>query len=146
MKPTRITLRTEKHKRYAADLVGAVPLFPVHELLISEQSDAYTAAQRRLYFKWIGFIAQHTGATKDEIHVELKCQILTEIYARDDAAFASWWAEQKKLGYEHMMRSVDKAVSLTDAKKRQMKEYMDDVFRFATVELGLRLPYEEEQR
>ena len=51
---------------------------------INQTPDERSAAQNRLYWKWIGEIRRKTGQDEDSLHYEFKKKFLIYIYRRDD--------------------------------------------------------------
>jgi len=114
---------------------------------ISTKNEDYTAAQRRLYFYWMGQFANHIGSDKDDQHHDFKRRFLIAIYRRDDAGFAAMCDSIAKLKTsepeEHRAigEQVIKLTSITKATKQQMTQYLDEIFRFCAAQgVSLRVP------
>lgn len=105
-------------------------------VIVSDNQEDYTSAQRRLYFKWCTQFAKHQGDDDKSIHTYFKKTFLIDIYRRDDAGFAAMCdaiaALRKTEPEQHRAigEGVIKLTSITNASKAQMTEYLDKIYHF----------------
>ena len=147
---TRIIIKTESDRRRAEAIISALPLEPVHDLVITEHKKDISSDQRRLYFLWLTVIAEETGSTKDALHEEYKSKYLVPIYERDDPEFAAM-LESLRVVYREGLRDealglrekIVKLTSITTANVKQMTEYLHDI-EMAANDLNIRLPFPDD--
>ena len=99
----------------------------VEKAVISLKEDIMNRSQRqsKLYFMWVGILAEETGYTKDAMHDILR---------------------DKFLGYR-TVKTKDKVIevlrSTTELSVTDMKDYLTEIDMFAT-EFGMMLPRPED--
>ncbi len=104
---------------------------------VTDKTEEYTAAQRRLYFMWCTQFGKKFGDHQDAIHHDIKKRFLINIYYRDDPEFAAMCdavhaLKESEPQHWHTIREhVIKETSITKASKVQMSEFMDEFYRFA---------------
>lgn len=133
----KATIRTASDRQLALDAVSSLPLGGLWAVEIKEATDDYTARQRALYFKWCGEISAVTGETKNDVHHRLKKTHLCPIYERDDpsgygvmiAAVREVWKGGQRAEASDLFSGIAHLTSITDASKKQMSEYMDDIWK-----------------
>jgi hypothetical protein len=151
MKQT-IIISSEELKRRAIAIINALPLDPVHELVTREHRKDRSAAQKGLYFIWVGVIANELGETKDDIHLRCKRQFLVPIYMRDDpygyGSMMMTVLDVHRLGLKvkakQQTAQIVKLTSTNDANVDQFREYLDDIEKYY-ITLGIILPHPEDR-
>jgi hypothetical protein len=106
-----------------------------------------SSEQNRLYWMWVGIIANDLGYTKDELHMELKRMFLQNIYAADPIkhpGYAEMLAAAEQLGRYELINGITRLTSITTASVRNMSEYLNEIKNHATG-LGIMLPLPEMQ-
>lgn len=104
-----------------------------------DDNNARTVAQNRLYWLWLTALSNELGESKEYYHLYCKRHFLSKIYLRDgvDGELANVQPSLKiakqclpKHDYENIAWGVAKGVSTTLANTKQMKEYLDEIYRF----------------
>ena len=123
----------------------------IHQVEIRPYKKNLSAEQRGLYFKWIQILSLHTGATKEDAHLEYKKLFLAPIFEREK----EWYRElieSVRTVYRNgdtsiaakMHSAIMKLTSIRDADTKEMSEYMSDLRMFALNELNVTLPLPED--
>jgi len=126
---------------YAQAIESGKPL----RVVIDRKQDDRSAAQNRLYWKWIGEIRKKTGQDEDSLHYEFKKKFLIYIYRRDDQQFAEMCHAIAKVKqsepdeYKAIGEQVIRLCSTTKATVKQMTEYLGYVHDFAVTQLHVHL-------
>lgn len=126
---------------YAQAIESGKPL----RVVIDRKQDDRSAAQNRLYWKWIGEIRRKTGQDEDSLHYEFKKKFLIYIYRRDDQQFAEMCHAIAKVKqsepdeYKAIGEQVIRLCSTTKATVKQMTEYLGYVHDFAVTQLHVHL-------
>lgn len=116
------------------------------EVVIRDQRNDYSAAQRQTYWMWVGEICKFTGDDDDDKHLDLKKRFLVPIYRRDDPDYEEMMQAVIASGSAKLGRGVIGLTSITDASRSQMNEFMDRVQRHAAQDMGLVLTVPESLR
>lgn len=122
---------------YAQAIESGKPL----RVVIDRKQDDRSAAQNRLYWKWIGEIRRKTGQDEDSLHYEFKKKFLIYIYRRDDQQFGEMCHAIAKVKqsepdeYKAIGEQVIRLCSTTKATVKQMTEYLNYVHDFAVTQL-----------
>ena len=101
-----------------------------HEVIIREHKVNLSAQQRKLYFFWLGIIANELGYEKDELHLIMKKRFLVQIYVREHEGFAEMVDAVRKVKaqdeqtWEVLAGHILANTSIMDAKVSEMKEYL----------------------
>jgi len=143
----KIICRTPELIARAGAIVAALPVDPVHEVVIKEKGKSRTRDQDGLYFTWCGIIGAELGYSKDEAHEEMKRLFLVPILVRDDAEYAEMWRDVEQVWddcrKDRLRRWVARETSITRLKVKQMAELMTEVNRFA-IGMAIYLPHPED--
>lgn len=129
MSKETIIIRDEALRKVALFTIGALDLDKAWKITIERETKRRTLSQNALYWKWIDTVVQHiaeyTGYGKDEVHNFLKNKFLPAhtIQIR---------------GETHLYRSTKNQTTAEQAK------YMEQIYAWATTELGLFLPVPED--
>lgn len=86
-----------------------------------------SAAQNRIYWKWIQIISDDLGYTKDELHAVLAVKFLGVV------------------DISCMGESITQPVSTTSLKVKEMADYLTRIEVFAASELGIVLPNRDDE-
>lgn len=149
MKTIRITSKSEI---YAIQVILESEL-EAHgdiEITVKKYKLNMSDQQRRLYWMWIGILADFFGNEKDDFHLEMKKKFLIGIYIEHHEGFSEM-VEAVRLvkstdtkSWEVLAGHILSNVSITDANVSEMAEYLTLVDRFAIYN-GVRLPLPEDQ-
>ncbi len=117
-----------------------------HVCHIKPATQSLSDQQRKLYWKWLTIIGVELGDSKEYYHNYYKGKYLVNIYKRDSEQFAEMLNAVNEVHQSGqranaliLKREIVKMVSITDAKVKQMSEYMTSIDMDA-VELGIVLP------
>ena len=113
------------------------------EVVIRDQRNDYSAAQRQTYWMWVGEICKFTGDDDNDKHLDLKKRFLVPIYRRDDPDYEQMMQAVIASGNAKIGRGVVGLTSITEASRAQMSEYMDRVQRHAAHDMGVVLTMPE---
>lgn len=148
MKQTLI-ISSEELRARAITILGALPLTPVHELVIRERQKNRSLDANALYWKWLTVIGNELGESKEEVHERYKDGFLVQIYERDNPEYAemiqslrSIWSQGMKTEAVSLRKKIVALTSTTTANVKQMTEYMQSIEHHAA-SLGIRLPHPE---
>ena len=115
----------ENSKERAVELVQSLSIETKWKIDIKKDIPGRSLSQNALMWKWVsdvvGIISDHSGQDKDDIHDFFKQKFLTPKFV-------------------HMAGEVVKRYSTKNLKKNEMSEYMEKIYAWASVELGVRLP------
>ena len=129
MKRPPIIIRDESLRQRVIELVGALDLGKPWQVTIEPYRKKRTLSQNALMWKWIHEVAhhvsEHTGHTEDEIHDFFKQQFLPPKIVEIGGKVSTYR-------------------TTTTLKTKEMSEYMDKIYAWATSELGLMLRLPEE--
>jgi len=135
-----IYVKSEVQRKTAMDYLADLPIDPVHVVDIKEYKELLSGRQRRLYFKWMGEIAEKLGDDKAGMHLFYKEKYLIDIYVRDDEGFAAMYESVRNVYRAGLhtdalqIRSeIVKRTSITDANTKQMSEYLNCIDVDATM-------------
>ena len=124
-----IIIRDETLRKRVIGLLNNIDLTHPWEVTIKPYRKRRSLSQNALYWKWleevVAEVSNYTGHAKDEIHAFFKEKFCP--------------AQTIEINGEIVVHRT--TTRLTPA---EMKEYMDQVYAFATTELGLVLPLPEE--
>jgi hypothetical protein len=127
----KITIKTIEQQKHAVACVLDLPFDPVHVVTIAPDKESITSKQRRLWFKWMGEIADKFGEDKNDAHLRYKKQYLIDIYRRDDPEFNMMleavnqvYRGGNRTDGELLKDYIIKKTSITDASKVQMSELL----------------------
>ena len=129
------------HTYYTQAIESGKPLV----VRINQTPDERSAAQNRLYWKWIGEIRRKTGQDENSLHYEFKKKFLIYIYRRDDQEFAetcnaiAMLKQNECEEYRVIAEQVIRLCSTTKLSVKQMTEYLNYVHDFAVTQLGVHL-------
>ena len=127
------------HTYYTQAIESGKPLV----VRINQTPDERSAAQNRLYWKWIGEIRRKTGQDEDSLHYEFKKKFLIYIYRRDDQQFAetcnaiAMLKQNECEEYRVIAEQVIRLCSTTKLTVKQMTEYLNYVHDFAVTQLNV---------
>lgn len=118
-------VRSIEQRDAIASLVGKLDMSKPWSVTVEPYRKKRSLNQNALYWKWVGIIARETGNSNDDVHEALKAKFCPprSITLGDE---------------ERQIRSTAKATTA------EMQAYMDQVYAFATTELGILLPIPEE--
>ena len=131
----------DMHTNYTQAINEGKPL----RVAIDQKQNDRSAAQNRLYWKWLGEIEKKNGTHKDQLHFEFKKKFLIYIYRRDDQQFAEMCHAIAKVKqsepdeYKAIGEQVIRLCSTTKATVKQMTEYLNYVHDFAVTQLHVYL-------
>lgn len=133
---------------YLIDLIDEVRTEDqVHQVDIKPYKPVLSANQRRLYWLWIEHIMNHTGYTKEELHLRYKKDYLVNIFERDDQDYAKMIESVRVVhrkgmrGHaKHLADMIVKMTSIMDATTAQMTEYLNLIQQECIDRLQLQLP------
>ena len=144
-----IQIKGQEQIDRACEILQALPTDKDLQVEISEAKDRRSAAQNRLYWVWVTFLAGEQGLSKEDVHQDLKERILSVIFQRDDDNFATMVASLRhvyKLDREagaQLYKGVCSLISTRDADVHQFTEYLEDIERDSTSR-GIILPHPED--
>jgi len=121
-----IPVENEDQRKRVLGLIEGLNLSKQWQVTIEPMEKGRSAQQNRLYHKWVGMIASHTGASHAAVHEGLKSEFLQPRFA------------------EFNGKVIEYRPSTTDLKVAEMTEYMDRVYAFAASDLAIHLPVPEE--
>lgn len=146
---TTIILKTEELKRRACTIIEALPLDPLHEVVIREKQKNRSIEANALMWKWLTVISADLGMSKDELHEVYKDRWMVSIYERDDPEFAEMiqslrniWTQGMKTEAVNLRKRIVALTSTTTATVKQLNEYLKNIEHEAA-SLGIRLPFNE---
>jgi hypothetical protein len=128
-----ITLRGEKQRAHAIDLISRLKIDEAKPFTISIAPFVKKRSlnQLALYFKWVNdvaeIISEYSGATPEETHVYLKTRFLPPKVIDIGGEVVEWY-------------------TTTKLSAKEMSEYMDRIYAWATSDLGLVLPIPEDRQ
>jgi len=131
-------------------LEGALEEHGDVDVVIKKHKNDLSGQQRKLYWMWIGILADNFGNEKDEFHVEMKKKFLVGIYCEHHDGFSDMVAAVRKVQHDDeetwrtLSAHIIKNISITDANVSEMREYLNLIDRFA-VDNGVRLPLPADQ-
>jgi hypothetical protein len=94
---------------------------------IKKWSEIRNNQQNALYWKWLSIIGADLGYHKNELHEVFLDKFSDTVTHRDLSG-----------------KPVQRKVRSSAMTKKRFSEYMDSVYQFASTELGITLPTEEE--
>ena len=97
------------------------------EISIKQYKPNRSAAQNRIYWRWIQIISDDLGYTKDELHAVLAVKFLGVV------------------DISCMGESITQPVSTTSLKVKEMADYLTRIEVFAASELGIVLPNKDDE-
>jgi len=146
VKPQKINIVSEEHRRRVIRIIECLPLVPIAEVVIKEHKKDRSAEQNSLYWKWITIIADSLGETKEQLHEIYKDRFLVQIYERDDPEFSEMISSLRAIYRQGMKvealalrKRIVALTSTTTATVAQFTEYLDDIQKDAN-SLSIRLP------
>lgn len=124
---TDYTIFNEADRDRVAGLVSSLDPSKKWAVTVKKYVKKRTNPQNNLYWKWLEIIGRETGYDKDDLHDALRDKFLDPV-------------EREVLGeLRHFRQSTTKLTT------QQMTEYMDNIYRFSTSDLGILLPVPEDQ-
>lgn len=146
MKST-IIISSEELRDRAVAIIAALPLTPVHEVVIRDHKKDRSTEQNSLYWRWLTVIGNALGESKEDVHERYKGKFLTHIYERDDIDYANMiqslrliYSQGMKVEAVALRKQIVALTSTTTATVPQMTEYLESIERDVS-SLGIRLPY-----
>tara|TARA_R110000772_G_scaffold54193_1_gene123698 strand:+ start:491 stop:871 length:381 start_codon:yes stop_codon:yes gene_type:complete len=119
-------LRDEYDIIKLVELAKGLDLSKPHEVTIEPYDPLNTAAQKKLYWKWIGIIGKETGNYKYDQDELLRKEILTPVFYTNNKG-----------------RDKEYIKHISELGKKEMSEYMTQVSIMAA-EFGINLPHPED--
>jgi len=142
----KIVLHSEGLRSRAIEIIKALPMLPVFEVVIREYKKDRSMEQHRYYWQILTIIAAELGETKEELHEQMKEKFLVNIYTRDNEEYGQMIESLRKVyasGMKQEALSLRKQVivltSTTTANVAQFSEYLDAIQHHAT-SLAIQLP------
>lgn len=117
-----------------------------------DDNNARSVAQNSLYWLWLTALSNQLGESKEYYHLYCKRHFLSKIYLRDGTDMELTNVQPSlrvakeclpKQDYENIAWGVVKGVSTTVANTKQMKEYLDEIYRFG-FDKGVDFPMPED--
>lgn len=140
----------ELQRRTAADYLAAVPLLPLHEVIIREVKKGRSLDANALMWQWLTVIGNELGESKELVHERYKDKFLVQIYERDNPEYAemihalrSVWQQGMKTEAVSLRKKIVALTSTTTATTHQMSEYMSAIEHDAAG-LSIMLPFPNE--
>jgi hypothetical protein len=127
VKPQRYILRDENIRENLIRFIGQLDLETPKEVCIEDHKVRRSLNQNALYHKWITLLKAKTGYTHKELHWHLAMEILGPV----EVTIGGKTREQPR--------------STADLSKVQFSEYLEQVQCFAAQELGVMLPWPDEE-
>ena len=144
-------IRDDHIRENAEAVIKALPLIPIHEVIIRPHKKDRSVAQNSLYWYWLTIIAGERAETKDAMHLEYKKNILVHIYERDDPEYAEMIEAVRKVHKVGMKveskllaDQIVKLTSTTTATVEQFTEYLTDIEHDA-IDKQIVLPHPEDR-
>jgi len=141
----RYKIVTEADRLRAVNAVRAAAAGTV--VTLEKQKLTRSAAQNRLYWMWIGIIAQELGYSKDEMHEIYKERLLWPILIRDSDEFAELNSRIRavfeagmKLEAAELRKHVIGMLTTTKLTVQQFTEYLREIEADA-LRMGIPLPH-----
>ncbi len=119
-------IRDETMRAAVCRLIYALDLAKEWSVTVEPHKERRSLSQNSLLWKWNGIIAQETGNDVDVVHDTLKKKFLAP-------------EEITLFGEKSLYRSTARLDT------QRMSEYMNQVYAFATSELGILLPVPEDE-
>lgn len=138
MKPKIVTIRGERQIKLIARILSNVEQDGNTQVVIGPVSKDRSANQLRLYWKWMGEIAEYTGETPPEVHEGLKRKFLIHQMARDSESYMRLLMMVADHGEERDRVELVRMTSTKGLKVKQMGEYMQNV-RKEAASMGIHL-------
>lgn len=146
----KIAIASEELRNRVIEIVKALPLEIVHEIVIQEYKKDRSKEQNALYWKWLTVIGNDLGESKEEVHERYKGMFLVHIYERDCPDYADM-IQSLRTVYKQGMHSealalkarIVELTSTSTATVKQMTEYLDSIEHHAA-SLAIRLPQSED--
>ena len=126
MKPNPYIVRDEYMRTRVADLIARLDLSKPWQITVEPHRARRSLNQNNLYHLWVGIIAAHTGNSHDAVHEFIKGEFLAPRMV------------------EIAGRHRECRPSTTALKTDEMSLFMNQVYAWATTELGLLLPLPED--
>lgn len=131
----KIVITSEELRNRVIEIIKALPLEIVHEIVIQEYKKDRTASQRGLYWIWITQIAGHFGEPKMDVHRRMKKKHLIPIYMADPDSGMSQTVDAVREVYKQGMKELAKTlegkitdlVSTNDTNVKQFAEYLNQI-------------------
>ena len=124
---TKLFVRDDDIRQRALDFIAGLDLDKPWELTVKRHVKKRSLEQNNLYHQWVGVIAGETGHSHDEVHEWLKAEYLAPRMVEINGKTQQWRPTTTKLT------------------TKEMSEFMDQVYVFATTQLGLMLPVLEDR-
>lgn len=125
-----VVIRNESLRKMVLLTIGALDLAKPWKVTIERETNRRTLSQNALMWAWIDdvveHVIEHTGHDKDEIHDFFKAKFLPTRLIRIE---------------NEIQRATGSTKSLTT---KEMTDYMNKIYAWATTELGLFLPVPED--
>ena len=141
---TIIRINSEESKLDAIQQVCGIDPGKGFTVEILDKKDAMSSGQRRLYWKRLGIIADHTGDTPMELHEQYKYKFLSKILMEDNGKFKAMAALVKSMSGNQDVQVIRDGIvdllSITTLTPHQMSEYMDAIESHASTFLDVALP------
>ena len=116
-----IRINTFSDKQRVKDFIDALP-DKRYEISINVHRDKRSYPQNRLMWLWYTCIADETGEDSEELHKFFKEKFL------------------KREHFKVFGEVLEDTISTTSLNTQEFKEYLDNIQRFASSELGIILP------
>lgn len=146
-----IIISSEELRNRASAILAALPLTPVHEVVIREHKKNRSLDQNALYWEWLTIIGNALGEQKEDVAESMKDKFLVQIYERDDTDYAEMvqslraiWLQGMKTEAVSLRKRIVALTSTTTANVKQMTEYLGCI-EMSAAELGIKLPFPEDR-
>jgi len=128
---------------------------PKLTVTVKKFTESLRDKQRAIYFLWAGIIANDLGNEKHEQHWYLKERFLLPIYLASDnethRILQRGWEHLQIVKrdrpelHETLYQSILSSVSIMDANVDEGREYLTVIDRWASSELNIRLPRDDDR-
>jgi hypothetical protein len=141
-----IVISSEELRNRAATILAALPLDPVHEVVIRVHKKNRSVDQNRLLWEWLTIIGNALGESKEDVHERYKDKFLVQIFERDDPEYAEMvqslreiWKQGMKKEAVSLRKRIVSFTSTTTANVAQMSEYLHCI-ELDAASLAIKLP------
>ena len=146
----KIAITSEELRNRVIEIVKALPLDLVHEVIIHEHKKDRSKEQNSLYWRWLTVIGNELGESKEDVHERYKGMFLVHIYERDCPDYADMIQSLRTVYKQGMhaealalKKRIVELTSTSTATVKQMTEYLQSVENHAA-SLAIRLPQSED--
>jgi len=138
VKQRRLIIQSAEQIALVGAILGGVDLDGSVEVVIRPYKKNRSFEQNRLYWKWIGIIADEIGDTKSAIHEIFKRKFLVPILATE-APFYNLLMVVANGGTEDDRKELSRLISTTKLSIREFSAYLDQIDKHAA-SLSIALP------